>query len=390
MNSTQTYGKAFWLLCLNSFFFFLSFSLLLGELPNYLTQLGGQGLKGWIIGLFTISALFGRLYSGRWSDKFGRKPMILIGCIAAAFSGLGYILFVSVAGFLAIRFFHGFSTGFGPTGTTAMLSDIIPEHKRGEAMGVLGFCIQIGMAMGPYLGTEIALEWGMNRLFNLSTLMALVSLALIFTLPETLPAKRKFEGRDLLIYLKAIYEPQVLYPMLVMLFSVVLYGAIVTVLPDVCMHMGFQNKSSFMLAVTLSSMAVRIFAGKWSDRYGRIPIVFLGLLLQLIATIFLVNIQTTSEVIIASSIYGMGTGILSPVLFAWAVDQSDPQHRGRALSSLYIAMEAGIGAGAVFGAQLFENSNSNISLVFGMTAISIFLGLLVAWLAWRKKRHELG
>ncbi len=257
-------------------------------------------------------------------------------------------------------------------------------------MGVLGFCIQIGMAMGPYLGTEIALEWGMNRLFNLSTLMALVSLALIFTLPETLPAKRKFEGRDLLIYLKAIYEPQVLYPMLVMLFSVVLYGAIVTVLPDVCMHMGFQNKSSFMLAVTLSSMAVRIFAGKWSDRYGRIPIVFLGLLLQLIATIFLVNIHTTSEVIIASSIYGMGTGILSPVLFAWAVDQSDPQHRGRALSSLYIAMEAGIGAGAVFGAQLFENSNSNISLVFGMTAISIFLGLLVAWLAWRKKRHELG
>jgi predicted MFS family arabinose efflux permease len=81
----------------------------------------------------------------------------------------------------------------------------------------------------------------------------------------------------------------------------------------------------------------------------------------------------------------MGTGILSPVLFAWAVDLSDPQHRGRALSSLYIAMEAGIGAGAVFGAQLFENSSSNISLVFGMTSISIFLGLLTVVLAWRKK-----
>ncbi|MEY4865789.1 MAG: hypothetical protein RLY64_43, partial [Bacteroidota bacterium] len=151
MNSTQTYGKAFWLLCLNSFFFFLSFSLLIGELPNYLTLLGGQDYKGWIIGIFTVSALIGRLYSGRWSDKFGRKPMILIGCIAAAFSGLGYVLFVSVAGFLAVRFFHGFSTGFAPTGTTAMLSDIIPENKRGEAMGVLGFCIQIGMALGPYL-----------------------------------------------------------------------------------------------------------------------------------------------------------------------------------------------------------------------------------------------
>ncbi len=385
MNSTQTYGKAFWLLCLNSFFFFLSFSLLIGELPNYLTLLGGQDYKGWIIGIFTVSALIGRLYSGRWSDKFGRKPMILIGCIAAAFSGLGYVLFVSVAGFLAVRFFHGFSTGFAPTGTTAMLSDIIPENKRGEAMGVLGFCIQIGMALGPYLGTEIALEWGMNRLFNLSTVMALISLGLIFTLPETLPAKRKFEGRDLVIYFKAIYEPQVIFPMLVMLFSVVLFGAIVTVLPDVCTEMGFKNKSSFMLSVTLASMTVRIFAGKWSDRWGRIPIVFLGLILQLIATIFLMKLSSPSEVIVASAIYGMGTGILSPVLFAWAVDLSDPQHRGRALSSLYIAMEAGIGAGAVFGAQLFENSSSNISLVFGMTSISIFLGLLTVGFAWRKK-----
>ena len=387
MNSTQTYGKAFWLLCLNSFFFFLSFSLLLGELPQYLTLLGGVEFKGWIIGLFTISALIGRLYSGRWSDKFGRKPMILIGCIAAAFSGLGYVLFVSVAGFLAVRFFHGFSTGFGPTGTTAMLSDIIPENKRGEAMGVLGFCIQIGMALGPYLGTEIALKMGMNSLFNLSTLMAFVSMALIFTLPETLPAKRKFEPRDLVIYLKAIYEPQVIFPMLVMLFSVILYGAIVTVLPDVCMQLGFANKSSFMLAVTLASMVVRIFAGKWSDRWGRIPIVFLGLGLQLVSTLFLLNIQNQTDVLVASAIYGMGTGILSPVLFAWAVDQSDPQHRGRALSSLYIAMEAGIGTGAIVAAQLFKNSTSNVSLVFGMTSISIFLGLFFALVAWKKKRN---
>jgi MFS family permease len=387
MNSTQTYGKAFWLLCLNSFFFFLSFSLLLGELPQYLTLLGGAEYKGWIIGLFTISALIGRLYSGRWSDKFGRKPMILIGCIAAAFSGLGYVLFVSIAGFLAVRFFHGFSTGFGPTGTTAMLSDIIPENKRGEAMGVLGFCIQIGMALGPYLGTEIAQKMGMNSLFNLSTLMAFVSLALIFTLPETLPAKRKFEPRDLVIYLKAIYEPQVIFPMLVMLFSVILYGAIVTVLPDVCMQLGFDNKSSFMLAVTLASMVVRIFAGKWSDRWGRIPIVFLGLGLQLVSTLFLLNIQNQTDVLVASAIYGMGTGILSPVLFAWAVDQSDPQHRGRALSSLYIAMEAGIGTGAIVAAQLFKNSSSNVSLVFGMTSISIFLGLFFALVAWKKKRN---
>jgi predicted MFS family arabinose efflux permease len=268
-----------------------------------------------------------------------------------------------------------------------MLSDIIPENKRGEAMGVLGFCIQIGMALGPYLGTEIAQKMGMNSLFNLSTLMAFVSLALIFTLPETLPAKRKFEPRDLVIYLKAIYEPQVIFPMLVMLFSVILYGAIVTVLPDVCMQLGFDNKSSFMLAVTLASMVVRIFAGKWSDRWGRIPIVFLGLGLQLVSTLFLLNIQNQTDVLVASAIYGMGTGILSPVLFAWAVDQSDPQHRGRALSSLYIAMEAGIGTGAIVAAQLFKNSSSNVSLVFGMTSISIFLGLFFALVAWKKKRN---
>ena len=353
-------------------------------MPQYLVSIGGGDYKGWIIGLFTVSALIGRLYSGRWSDKFGRKPMILIGCIAAAFSGLGYILLVTVSGFFVVRWIHGFSTGFAPTGTTAMLSDIIPENRRGEAMGLLGFCIQIGMALGPYLGTEVALHWGIVRLFQGSTLMAFISLGLIFTLPETKPAKRNIEARDFLIYFKAIYEPQVLKHMLVMMLSVIFYGAIVTILPDFSVLMGFKNKSSFMLSVTIASMFVRIFAGKWSDQYGRVPMVLIGLFFQFCASIWFAFMDQSWELIASSAIYGLGTGILSPVLFAWSVDLADSEHRGRALSSLYIGMEFGIGFGAVGSAALLKNDLSQSAYVFCITAIFITIAWFIAYSAKNK------
>ena len=52
----RPYSLGFWLMCLSSFLFFLSFNLLLPELPDHLTRLGGGEYKGFIIALFTLTA----------------------------------------------------------------------------------------------------------------------------------------------------------------------------------------------------------------------------------------------------------------------------------------------------------------------------------------------
>jgi MFS family permease len=144
----QRYSAQFWLLCLSTFLFFFSFTILIPELPDYITSLGGEDYKGWTIGLFTIAAGLSRPTSGRLADTMGRKPVMIFGGAVCVVMSLLYPVFTVVFGFLVLRFFHGLSTGFMPTGTVAYLADIIPSDRRGEAMGLIGIMNNIGMMSG--------------------------------------------------------------------------------------------------------------------------------------------------------------------------------------------------------------------------------------------------
>jgi len=130
--------------------------MIIPELPAYLTGLGGGDYKGFIIALFTLTAALSRPFSGELADSIGRVPVMVIGATVCGIAALFYPLISSVAGFMLLRLFHGFSTGFKPTGTSAYVADIIPKHKRGEAMGFVGFFGSLGMATGPSLGPLIA------------------------------------------------------------------------------------------------------------------------------------------------------------------------------------------------------------------------------------------
>ena len=114
------------------------------ELPDYLSSLGGEDYKGYIIFLFTVAAAIARPLSGKLSDTIGRLPVMIIGGLVCVVMSALYPLFTFVSGFLLLRFFHGFSTGFMPTGTVAYLADIIPADRRGAAMGLVGIMNNIG------------------------------------------------------------------------------------------------------------------------------------------------------------------------------------------------------------------------------------------------------
>ncbi len=123
--------------------------MIIPELPEYLTLLGGAEYKGLIISLFTITAMLSRPFSGKLADKIGRVPVMIFGASVCLVCSLFYPIVTTLAGFFLLRLVHGFSTGFTPTGTTAYLADIVPAHKRGEAMGLLGTATAVGMAGGP-------------------------------------------------------------------------------------------------------------------------------------------------------------------------------------------------------------------------------------------------
>lgn len=84
-----------------------------------------------------------------------------------------------------------------------------------------------------------------------------------------------------------------------------------------------------------------------------------------------------STLLLASAVvYGISVGLNAPAVTAWTVDLGHPAHRGRALASMYIAMEAGIGLGAYFSAFIYNNQSSNLPLTFYIFATITLMATL--------------
>jgi len=364
--SDKIYTSQFWKVCVSGLLFSASFNMLIPELPAYLTSLGGADYKGLIISLFTLTAMISRPFSGKLADKLGRVPVMLTGTIVCIVCSLIYPILTSVSGFLLLRLFHGFSTGFTPTGQAAYVADIVPMHKRGEAMGYLGTASTLGMASGPAIGGMIANAYSLDVMFYCSSSFALLSIIICFGVRETLKDKQPFYLEMLKVRRADIFEPLVLVPCLVMVLITFSFGTVYTLIPDFAAFVGLKNKGLLFAFFTGSSLFVRIVGGTASDRFGRVPVLRVATLAIVVAMIIIGFAKDQFQLIAGIILYGLGHGTASPTLLAWATDLSDPQYKGRGVASLYIFMEFGIGMGAFISAWVFANDTANFLMTFSL------------------------
>lgn len=377
--ATRPYTAGFWLMCLSSFLFFASFNLLLPELPDHLTRLGGGEYKGFIIALFTVTAGLSRPFSGKLADTVGRIPVMVFGSLVCFICGFFYPFALTVTGFLGLRLLHGFSTGFKPTGTAAFIADMVPVARRGEAMGLLGVTGSLGMAAGPAFGSWVAEHYSLNTMFYCSSALALLSLLVQGTLTETLPKaqRQRFSFSLLKLNWGEVLEPQVFAPALVTLLCMFPYGAVLTVIPDQSRLLGLAGptKGLFYICFTVASLAVRLVAGKSSDTYGRVAVLrwSAGVLAGGLA--LLVWAPSVPVFLAGAVVFGLGTGLNSPTLYAWTIDLSHPERRGRGVATMYIALETGIGVGALLAGWVFDNQPGRLPWVHAASLASV-LGAL--------------
>ena len=353
-----------------------SFNMLIPELPAYLSSLGGAEYKGLIIALFTLTAGISRPFSGRLTDTIGRIPVMIVGAVVCFICGFLYPLLGTVSGFLFLRLIHGFSTGFTPTAIAAYVADIIPRDRWGEAIGLQGLCFSTGFAIGPALGSFIKLYYSFDVLFYTSSLFALITIFIVMRMKEKLKVKQRFHIGILKISRNDIIAPEVLPAAIVTFLSYSVLGVILTLIPDWSEHLGIVNKGLFFIVFTFASITVRFLAGKASDKYGRIPIINIGVVLLFVALIIIGAINSYSGLMLGATIYGLSMGILSPALNAWTVDMSHPDHRGKAVATMYIALEAGIGLGALLSGWYYQDVIIKVPIIMYTTATMALMALL--------------
>lgn len=362
--------------------------MIIPELPNYLSSLGGAEHKGLIIALFTLTAGISRPFSGKLTDQWGRVPVMAVGSIVCVLCGFLYPILSSLAGFFILRLVHGFSTGFKPTATAAYVADIIPSNRWAEALGMHGLCFSIGGAIGPAVGSYIAMQYGMDAMFYSSSAFAFVSIFIVYHMKETLVQRKPFSPKMMRISRSEIIEVRAIPAAIVTLLSYTAYGVILTLIPDWSEHIGIANKGLFFTMYTLASIAVRFISGKAADKHGRIKVMLIGIVITGISLLVMGLWSDIQGLIVGACIYGIGTGILSPALNAWTIDLSLPQYRGKAMATMYIALEAGIGGGALLSGYIYHDNIFRIPGILIGNAFIIFVALLYI-LYWKRRKAPL-
>ncbi len=371
-----------------------SFNMILPEMNEYLTNLGGADKKWMILGLWTFAAAFARPFSGKIADNISRKSVMYFGILVSILICFLYPYFVTVTGFLVLRFLHGFSTGFQPTGVTALIADIVPKGKRGEAMGIFGVTISLGFSGGLAIGSPIKMAIGMDGLFMTAALMGIFAFLLLFFIAEeNVPYKIARESKSteslaskIIPKWNEIFAPEVLHPSVIMFLTAMCSGTYMMVVPDFSAHLGMENKGMFYLVNVAFTVITRFVAGKFYDKYGAQRNLNLGLTLLIVGALLTGTSTTVTQFLLSGIVFGVAGGICSPALFAWTADLSNPVFKGRGMATMFIALELGIAAGNYGTQKIYNNNPANFLNLFLAMSVLCVVGIVYLFYTRRIKQ----
>ena len=164
-------------------------------LPTLIERLsGGVQQAAWMNGLFmTVFALMQFLFSpilGALSDRFGRRPILLLSIAGLGLSYVGMAMSTSIWQLLLVRFITG-ATSANIATAFAYIADVTPPNRRAGAYGLMQAAMSLGFALGPGLGGVLG-QFDPTFPFWAAAVLSLVNAAYgYFVVPESLAKDRR-------------------------------------------------------------------------------------------------------------------------------------------------------------------------------------------------------
>ncbi|MDA8213600.1 MAG: MFS transporter [Clostridia bacterium] len=369
-DNQQLWTRDFNLLALSNLLMAISFYFLLPTLPVYVVKsLGADKSQiGYIIGVYTLAAVSIRPLAGYALDSLGRRPVYLYALGLFALIMPVYQLATSLALLLVIRLLHGFSWGVVTTGGGTIVADIIPPKRRGEGIGYYGMAMTIAMAIGPIIGLWLTGETNFSRLFTSAGILAASALLLasFVKYPEVPAMKRSLTWQ-------AFFEVKVLPLSAVMFFVTVVYGGVVSFITIYGPEVGIKNAGLFFLVYAVFMGLTRPVAGRLFDKKGPTPVMSIGFTALITAYALLALWRNPVGFLTSAAVMGIGFGMVWPCLMAMTINMVQPHRRGVANSTVFSALDLGIGGGSVVLGLL-----ANYTSISTMYLVSAFILIIPA------------
>lgn len=180
------------LLMFNIFLVFTGIGLVIPIMPTYMNELHiGGSILGLMVAAFSISQLVFSPFTGRLSDRVGRKKLIIAGMVIFAVSEWLFAI-ANAPGLLFVsRMIGGLGAALIMPSVMAYAADITSNEERGAGMGFINAAITTGFIIGPGIGGLLA-EYGIRVPFYAAAIAGLIAaVATLILLPESLSPERR-------------------------------------------------------------------------------------------------------------------------------------------------------------------------------------------------------
>jgi predicted MFS family arabinose efflux permease len=380
----KIWTRDFVLILFANFFIFLGFQMTLPTIPLFVEKLGGNDqLIGFVVGIFTFSALALRPLAGHALESKGRGFVYLIGLAIFVLSVGSYGFAPGIAFLFIMRMIQGVGWGFSTTASGTIATDLIPPARRGEGMGYFGLSGNLALAFGPSLGLALTGNISFKLFFFICAGMGLMALLLSsrirYKKVEQKQEKKKVKWD--------LYEKTALKPSFLLFFITVTFGGIASFLPLYAAQKHVSGIQWYFLLYAVALLITRTFSGQLYDRKGHGVVFIPGTILILAAMLLLAWLPNSIILLIAAFLYGLGFGMVQPALQAWSIEKAPLNRKGMANATFYSFFDLGIGVGAMVFGQI--GHLLGYSSIYKAAAISVLISTILYFYFLSKDRAKM-
>ena len=347
-------------------------------LPKFLkTELAASP---WEIG--AVAASFGAAttivtpFAGVWVDRFGRRSFVTWGALTMVLGSLGFVAVDSMGPLVyALRFIQGaaFSLAFVAGG--ALVTDMAPPERLGQAIGLYGLTMLSTNAVAPALAEAIADRVGWTPAFIAAGVAAVVAFLLSFTLRE----HREPPGshKEVPSLWSVIRTRRALWYMSISGLGGAAFGAMFTFSQPFALDLGMTHVRSFFGAYAVMGIFVRIALGGFVDRAGRAKISVWTLMLYAVSVFWMAGLTPGTLLWIGATL-GVAHGLFYPAFCSLAMETASELERGKVYAIFIGAFNAGWGVSGIALGAVAEIQGYPTVFLWAGGAVLLALAILVS------------
>lgn len=360
---------------------FLDLFIQLPIITPFALSLGAsEYTAGIIVAVYSLFNMVGNVFGGYFSDKMGRKNMLLLGMVLQVVIILTYTVVPSVSLLFAIRVVHGFSSGLLTPAAFSLVADISRRATIGHSMALTGVSIGTAAVVGPALGGIISSQASYQTVYLLLAGIFVFGILLLLLTVKESTTKESREIHYQTNYWQIIKRPSLIVAYVSAFTLMVSNGSLAFGLPLKTVALGLSDQSTGAMLSVFGITAIIIFASPLNriySRYSPVVLVSTGIFIVGCSMILLHIVPSTALVYMTMVIYGAGFSLIFPSMNKIIGQNTEVHERGKANGIFYSYFSVGSVAGS-FLSGIFVTYFETPFLFIGITIILLLSIIFIA------------